>query len=215
MAELSSQHYESNASKQSAPKDKSCPYCGQAFTSSSLGRHLDLYIKERNPKPPDGLHDIEEIKKIRGCITRRQPRSSLSGRRDSSTPVCTPKGPPKIEHAQDKDSTQKAPSNSRDRPPAAETAVNNYPITPRWDSTGLANDAPPVPREGDEVHNTAGKRTAGQRVASRQVMQKAQLDVRKKLTDAMDTARAAELALRELLCSFRAAKYDSNSFPIQ
>lgn len=57
-----------------APKDKNCPYCGQAFTSSSLGRHLDLYIKEKNPKAPDGIHDVDEIRKIRGGITRRQPR---------------------------------------------------------------------------------------------------------------------------------------------
>ena len=30
-----------------APKDRSCPFCNQAFTSSSLGRHLDLYIKPK------------------------------------------------------------------------------------------------------------------------------------------------------------------------
>jgi hypothetical protein len=30
-----------------APKDRSCPFCGQRFTSSSLGRHLDLYIKPK------------------------------------------------------------------------------------------------------------------------------------------------------------------------
>ena len=30
-----------------APKDRNCPFCNQAFTSSSLGRHLDLYIKPK------------------------------------------------------------------------------------------------------------------------------------------------------------------------
>ncbi|OTA24154.1 hypothetical protein BTJ68_12613 [Hortaea werneckii EXF-2000] len=41
------------------------------------GRHLDLYIKPRNPKPADGVHDVEEIKKLRGGITRRQPKANL------------------------------------------------------------------------------------------------------------------------------------------
>ncbi|KAG9577909.1 hypothetical protein KCV04_g23778, partial [Aureobasidium melanogenum] len=60
-----------------APKDRNCPFCNQAFTSSSLGRHLDLYIKPKNPKPADGIHDVEKIKVMRGGITRRQPRNSL------------------------------------------------------------------------------------------------------------------------------------------
>ena len=61
-------------------KDRSCPFCRQAFTSSSLGRHLDLYIKPKNPKPPDGVHDVIEIRKIRGGITRRQPRSNMTAK---------------------------------------------------------------------------------------------------------------------------------------
>ncbi|KAM7204920.1 hypothetical protein V8F20_003382 [Naviculisporaceae sp. PSN 640] len=61
-----------------APKDKKCPYCKQAFTSSSLGRHLDLFIKEKNPKPPDGVHDVEDIRKTRSAITRRRQRDVLS-----------------------------------------------------------------------------------------------------------------------------------------
>ncbi|KAI6834083.1 hypothetical protein KC340_g2810 [Hortaea werneckii] len=75
----SSHHADRDASSQSlrSAKDRSCPFCGQAFTSSSLGRHLDLYIKPRNPKPADGVHDVEEIKKLRGGITRRQPKANL------------------------------------------------------------------------------------------------------------------------------------------
>src|ERR1700743_73218 len=72
-------------------KDRNCPFCGQAFTSSSLGRHLDLYIKEKNPKPPDGIHDVDAIRKLRGNITARHPRCSLGARRDNSTPGSTPK----------------------------------------------------------------------------------------------------------------------------
>ncbi|KAL9053585.1 MAG: hypothetical protein Q9162_004682 [Coniocarpon cinnabarinum] len=60
----------------SLSKDRICPFCEQAFTSSSLGRHLDLYIREKNPKPPDGIHDVEEIRKMRRKITRRQPKGS-------------------------------------------------------------------------------------------------------------------------------------------
>ena len=58
------------------PKDRPCPFCGQSFTSSSLGRHLDLYIKDKNPKPPDGVHDVDAIRNLRGKITRRQPKGS-------------------------------------------------------------------------------------------------------------------------------------------
>lgn len=55
-------------------KDRECPFCHQAFTSSSLGRHLDLFIRPNNPKPPDGVHLVDEIRRIRGRITRRQPK---------------------------------------------------------------------------------------------------------------------------------------------
>ncbi|KAJ4152029.1 hypothetical protein NW765_013561 [Fusarium oxysporum] len=51
MPESTPQTADSGTPKAGAPKDKNCPFCGQAFTSSSLGRHLDLYIKEKNPNP--------------------------------------------------------------------------------------------------------------------------------------------------------------------
>lgn len=73
----SSHHADASSQSLRSAKDRSCPFCGQAFTSSSLGRHLDLYIKPRNPKPADGVHDVEEIKKLRGGITRRQPKANL------------------------------------------------------------------------------------------------------------------------------------------
>ncbi|KAI1341262.1 hypothetical protein F5Y15DRAFT_377490 [Xylariaceae sp. FL0016] len=211
------------ANKQSAPKDRNCPYCGQAFTSSSLGRHLDLYIKEKNPKPPDGLHDVDAIRKMRGTITRRQPRGSLA-RRDVSSPS-TPQ-----------------PSGSKRGSPGPESAVRPSGIPedghfavdqqaprnlfqPTWEATGVMNDIPasngeakstpawnePSPQDSS---NLAAQRPGIQRAPSR-VAQKTQLDARQKLADAMDTARAAELALRELLSSFRAAKQhiDMNSLP--
>ena len=57
-------------------KNKECPFCGDHFTSSSLDWHLDLYIKDKNPKKYDGVHDVEEIRRLRASVTRSQPRST-------------------------------------------------------------------------------------------------------------------------------------------
>jgi hypothetical protein len=204
------------AQKPGAVKDKKCPYCEQAFTSSSLGRHLDLFIKEKNPKPPDGIHDVEAIRKMRESITRRQPRNSLV-RRDASNP-----GTP---------STSRKSPNPEPviKPPAipkeGQFVVDNpqtlrFPFQPSWEATGVINNIPPP--TGDSASGTASawgttRATASparelsrpsnaQRAPSR-AAQKVQFDAKQKLSDAMDTARAAELALRELLSSMRAAKY--------
>ncbi|KAI0105228.1 hypothetical protein GGR51DRAFT_571923 [Nemania sp. FL0031] len=213
--------------KQSAAKDRNCPYCGQAFTSSSLGRHLDLYIKEKNPKPPDGVHDVDAIRKLRESITRRQPRGSLA-RRDTSNP-----GTPGS-------SSRKSPlpgpaPDPVIRPPAipkegqfvVDHPTLRYPFQPSWEATGVINDIPPTTADGSgsgSVWETlrsraspvggAAARQNTQRVPSR-AAQKIQLDTKQRLADAVDTARAAELALRELLSSIRAAKQhvDMNSLP--
>jgi hypothetical protein len=201
---------ESGNPKYSAPKNKACPYCGQAFTSSSLGRHLDLYIKEKNPKPPDGIHDIEAIKKLRGCITRRQPRASMVSRRDASTPVGTPNIASRVSGTSDAE-LQMSPALPKDGEYAVDSTLSKYPFTPGWEATGVINDLPHTNgvshdgRESEETHN-GPKRSNNQRGVSRQVAQKVQFDMKQKLTDSMDTARAAELALRELLSSWRAAK---------
>ncbi|CAG9943822.1 unnamed protein product [Clonostachys rosea f. rosea IK726] len=206
--EDNSQNGDAKGPKYSAPKDKNCPYCGQAFTSSSLGRHLDLYIKEKNPKPPDGLHDVDEIRKMRGGITRRQPRGSLGGRREVSTPIGTPKASSRKESmGHDRDSFM--PSGiPKDGQYAVDTKLSKFPFASgRWEVTGVMNDI------GENGHELA-KRPGMQRSVSRQA-QKAQFDVKHKLSDAMDTARAAELALRELISSWRAAKqqFDANTMP--
>jgi hypothetical protein len=81
------------------------------------------------------------------------------------------------------------------------------PFQPTWEATGVMND---IPKRGSWESDAAPeppKRPGMQRTASKQAIQKAQFDVKQKLSDAMDTARAAELALRELLSSWRAAKY--------
>lgn len=199
----SSQHGDNKTPKYSAPKDKSCPYCGQTFTSSSLGRHLDLYIKEKNPKPPDGIHDVDAIRKMRGSITRRQPRGSLGPpRRGVSTPVDTPKSSARKDSmALDRD-TFGSSGIPKDGQYAVDSTLSKFPFpTPRWELTGVMNDI------GDAGTSDTGKRPSMSRTVSRQVAQKAQFDVKHKLADAMDTARAAELALREFLSSWRAAMY--------
>ena len=204
MADTQSPPSEPNAPKYHAPKDKSCPFCGQAFTSSSLGRHLDLYIKERNPKPSDGIHDVVEIRKMRGTITRRQPRASIGGRTEVSTPVGTPKAPIKKELAPARDrESHVASSIPKDGQYVVDSTLSKFPLT------GVINDIPANgPWEGDVTQEgQEGIRRPGmQRAVSKQMAQKFQFDGKQKLSDAMDTARAAELALRELLSSWRAAK---------
>lgn len=197
MPETPAANAEGNQPK--AAKDKNCEYCGQAFTSSSLGRHLDLYIKEKNPKPPDGIHDVEAIRKLRGNITRRQPRSSVGARRDNSTPTGTPKPTPgKLTPSQE-------PVMQRDGPYAVGSTAIKYPYATSWEATGVINDIQGRAAWDGNASQDA-KRVGPPRNGGRQMAQKAQFDVKQKLTDAMDTARAAELALRELLSSWRAAK---------
>ncbi|KAK5994996.1 hypothetical protein PT974_03386 [Cladobotryum mycophilum] len=189
-------------------KDKTCPYCGQAFTSSSLGRHLDLYIREKNPKPPDGVHDIDAIRKLRGNITRRQARGSTFGRRDDSTPTSTPR-PSVRRMSPSVDGDSFTPSSlPKEGQYAVDSTLSKFPYASRWEGAGGVNDLASTPQEGN-------KRPGMQRTVSKQVAHKVQLDVKQKLADAMDTARAAELALRELLSSWRAAKQqiDNNSTP--
>lgn len=180
--------------KYPAPKDKACQFCGVAFTSSSLGRHLDQFIKDKKPKPPDGVHDVEEIRRLRGNITRRQPRNSLR-RRETLTPAGTPRGSASL-----KDSTSSQDLSKATSPFSPDSSNPKAQAPPPWELTGVISEAV---RNGDGNGST---RNGQQRSVSRQAAQKAQFDARSKLTDATDTARAAELALRELLGSLRAAK---------
>lgn len=210
--------------KAGASKDRSCPYCGQAFTSSSLGRHLDLYVKQKNPKPPDGIHDVAAIRKMRESITRRQPRGSVP-RRDTSNP-----GTPGSSSRKSPAPTP-APAPAADpviRPPAipkegqfvVDRQTVRDPFQPSWEATGVINDIPPAASdrggggtgawESFRARASPARETSArqgpQRAPSR-AAQKIQFDAKQRLADAMDTARAAELALRELLSSMRAAKY--------
>lgn len=220
-------------------KDRNCPFCGQAFTSSSLGRHLDLYIRPKNPKPADGIHDVDQIRRMREHVTRRQPRYSLS--RGALKPVGTPplgtpttSAPPRHGLWSDGESVGSPPPG---RPPEPSAAAGHepgraaaaaaatptgqplpYPFQTPWQSTGVIND---IPAAGAAATADAASATriggassgahlavsAGPgRAVSHHVSQKLQYDAKHKNQDALDQARAAELALREILNSFRAAK---------
>ncbi|RDW85472.1 hypothetical protein BP5796_03797 [Coleophoma crateriformis] len=200
-----------NGGKVSAAKDRACPFCHQQFTSSSLGRHLDLYIKEKNPKPADGIHNVDEIKKMRGGITRRQPRNSMS-KREGSTPGGTPAGRPSPGNSDVDMSGHGSPSMRRDG-----TEESLFPGKPRyiingptWESTGVMNHIPSASRNGTSARSWDGdesRRLEGRsRSVSKQMLAKTTFEQKQKMMDALDNAKAAELALRELLGSIRAAK---------
>ncbi|KAK0120185.1 hypothetical protein ONS95_011591 [Cadophora gregata] len=204
-----------NGSKTGAPKDKSCPFCHQQFTSSSLGRHLDLYIKEKNPKPADGVHDVDEIKKLRGGITRRQPRNSTS-RREDSTPAGTPVAQDRRSPRPESDGQgNRSPSLRRDEGAGDMVNFKGKPSffinKGTWENTGVMNNIPP-PRTSDSRSWDGDERDANRRLeprsrsVSKQMLAKTTFEQKQKMLDALDNAKAAELALRELMGSIRAAK---------
>ena len=217
-----------NGGKNSAPKDKNCPFCHQAFTSSSLGRHLDLYIKEKNPKPADGIHIVDEIRKLRGGITRRQPRNSTS-RREDSTPAGTPGASERRSPQNDSDMTgSDSPSLGKDVGTAmgmmcmARGLPGQIPGARRpnfvvnggtWESTGVMNHIPTARNgeparswDGDESRDGARRLDGRSRSVNKQILAKTTFEQKQKMMEALDNAKAAELALRELLGGIRAAK---------
>ena len=198
-----------------ASKDRSCPFCGQAFTSSSLGRHLDLYIKPKNPKPADGVHDVDEIRKMRGGITRRQPRTSSvrlsterddAPRRDSSgwsnqATGKNKKGDSKI--------TDRSPVNSPTN--AKDEYGGVFVNAPGWQATGVINDLPARASSRNQNSTPTGQAqrlqemrrdTAGNRI-ERPDYETAEMW---KLQESAEVGRAAEMALREVLGSLEAAR---------
>ncbi|KAF1953722.1 hypothetical protein CC80DRAFT_137376 [Byssothecium circinans] len=170
---------ESSQASLKTPKDKKCPFCGQSFTSSSLGRHLDLYIRAKNPKPADGVHIVDEIRKIRGGITRRQVKGPLK-KEGEGTPA------KRLSVVGD---------NSNDSPAA--------------DSAGEDDESVELSaakrREPFKDDTWGGARTPDVRRDVSRQLQKADLDQRQRMTDEAETAKATELALRELLRSVKEA----------
>jgi hypothetical protein len=181
-------------SRTPATKDRSCPFCHVVFTSSSLGRHLDLYIKEKNPKPPDDLHDVEEIRRLREGVTRRQPRTS-SVKREGST-----------------HSSSKPTLMQEHRSPSVPTFYQNGRRTNgvpakspldrgNWEAAGVVN-ADPLRLNGSGPVSTFANRRNNIRSSSL----KEDFVRKQDALEERDRGRAAELALREVLESVRAAK---------
>jgi hypothetical protein len=200
----------SEASHESSPttaknrmsKDKECPYCHQGFTSSSLGRHLDQYIFR---KKPDGVHDVDEIRRLRGGITRRTAKGGVQSRQDREGSLSTPH------------TTSPANRNS----PAEDTRVDlnatpeeGYRVqlnVPNWQSTGVINGLPgssTVSPALEHIISTAGtgkrKYTSLETTAAKDILG---LRGDRGSEKEKDTARALELALREVLDIVQAAQY--------
>lgn len=181
----------SSTSRTPAVKDKECPYCHQAFTSSSLGRHLDLYIKDKNAKPPDDIHDVEAIRRLRGNVTRRQARTS-SGKREGSTPSSTKPTPFR---------DQRSPSIQGGYGHVGHAdgnRIRTYLNKANWEATCVINDIPALSENVPYV---------GRHSPSRRTSVKEEIMHRQSSMEGRDRARAAELALHEVLGSIQAAKY--------
>ncbi|KAL8666872.1 MAG: hypothetical protein Q9202_001112 [Teloschistes flavicans] len=173
-----------DSGKKPAIKNTQCQYCGTPFTTSSLGRHLDLYIRDKNPKQPDGVHDVDEIRRLRGNVTRRQAKSSTKREgsvasksiRDQASPAAAVR---RNGHSH--------PQNGAQR-----TEINRA----GWEATGVINGLDPVPRASPS------------RLLSRAETSKSnKMDIARKevAVEERDRALAVELALKEVLGNVKAA----------
>lgn len=210
-----------SGTKSLARKDRACPFCKQPFTSSSLGRHLDLYIKDKNPKAPDGIHDIVQIKEIRRGITRRHARSenhvttpnsagnnakrtvsvSLTPLRHSSPAASTPSRLPApaplssaiLSASLEPKISMQAPSPGLDH----HAERQKVPLFNRmnWQATGVINDLPPRP--SSSLSRDLPRPDLGRMDQDHN---------RYRTMEETDTNQAAELALTEVLEQIQAAK---------
>lgn len=178
----------SNNTRNSAPKDKKCRYCGQAFTSSSLGRHLDLYIKAKNPKPPDGIHKIEEIRRLRGSVTRRHTRISTKSETPKTPPVAA--SSPDAHHENQLASNASAPTEA-----VSEGGIEFNRMD--WQATGVINGLPP--------RTTVDAGVEPSRNVSRHRQLKSGLEQRQVSSEDQVMLKATQLALKEVLWSIKEA----------
>ena len=182
--------------KAPAVKNKECPYCHQPFTSSSLGRHLDQYLSKRKA---DGIHNLEEIRRTRGRITRRIPKQGASAGQDR----------------EDSHTNNKSPSIAYSTPPVDVDLLNSIPANgvgtrlneANWHSTGVMNDLPattPLSSAPSALMPASTKRSWDTYDTARGDSLGATGD----LESEKDTARALELALREVLDRLQAARQE-------
>ncbi|EEH38262.2 hypothetical protein PAAG_01183 [Paracoccidioides lutzii Pb01] len=168
-----------SGTKPAAIKDKQCQYCHQNFTSSSLGRHLDQYLFK---KKPDGVHDVEEIRRLRSGITRRTTRNSSKRESPDVASMSTTPGKAASIESRSESGPQLNGKSSR-------TGFQVLLNQPTWHSTGVINDIP----------NTA--QISQLRVPTTGI----DYSIRPSDKSTPETTRALELALREVLDNVRAA----------
>ncbi|QIX01686.1 hypothetical protein AMS68_007203 [Peltaster fructicola] len=179
-------------------KDRECPFCHQAFTSSSLGRHLDLFIRPVNPKRPDGIHNVDDIRRIRGGITRRQPKGTGKAHKERETP------------SRSVQETRSETGELEDR-----RTVNvgrqlpkptHYVNSMDWRATGVINDARLTPSlHGKGLDHTNG-RTPGPQLPPLESRSPVVKQHDEALDEQVETGKAAVLALQEVLESLAAAR---------
>lgn len=197
---------ESNAlrpSKAPAAKDKECQYCHQHFTSSSLGRHLDQFISK---KKPDGIHDVEEIRRLRGGITRRTARGA---KRDK-------------EREQEETRSSHTSPGPGPQPGTLMSAANELNRVPpggyhmrlnrlNWQATGVITDPTTLDSPLAVAATPTPAAIAGSPSGTKRSFSVYAQDINP--TTTAETSRALELALREVLDSLRVASKHASPKP--
>jgi len=193
--------------KPPAVKNKECQFCHQKFTSSSLGRHLDQFLSK---KKPDGLHDVNEIKRQRAGITRR----SAKGKRDETS----------NDHSESHGkSAQQSPAAPSDVPtPAFLDSLQKTAAGPNdlrfnqlsWQSTGVITGTPALNAASASAASpltSAGPNTSTNGLAgSKRSFSAYAADIP---SSAAESVRALELSLREVLDAVSAATKRTTPLP--
>lgn len=194
-------------SKASATKDKECQFCHQKFTSSSLGRHLDQFISK---KKADGVHDVDEIRKIRASITRRTARSKKNeGATDHADSLERSTQQSPVEAAAEGPTPTFLESLNRSAAGTNDIRFNRA----GWQSTGVLADTPSITTSGASVASP----TVTNGLGSTNVLAGTKRSFSTYATDlpssAADNIRALELSLREVLDAVSSATKRATPLP--
>lgn len=198
-----------NSKNQQAIKDKECQYCHQKFTSSSLGRHLDQFISK---KKPDGIHNVEEIKKLRAGITRRTARGGKRNESNEQTDTHDQSGPTSPH------------SSSNITTPVFLEKLNKVPGSTNdirfnrmgWQATGVITDPIPQNTGGNSVPSpltTTANNSNNAAGAKRSFSTYAADLTTSSSTATNETTRALELSLREVLDAVNSASKRATPLP--
>lgn len=190
--------------KSTSAKDKECQYCHQHFTSSSLGRHLDQFISK---KKPDGIHDVDEIRRLRGGITRRTARGTRreKERRDEDETRSSQASP--------------APGMQVVGVPATASELNRAPPGGfhvrlnrlNWQATGVITD--PATLDSPVTATPSTPAVVSSPSGTKRTFSVFAQDRERNPSTNTETTRALELALREVLDSLRAATKHASPQP--